>query len=105
MAQDGRLEEAIGVWQSLAEDSAPGSPWPALLQEQIARAAGELGIEPPTIERPEEPGPRGPTDGDADPAQGMPPQAPAAFRTEKHRGGKECVSVVSSRCCPDQLKQ
>src|SRR3546814_17348899 len=79
MAQDGRLEEAIGVWQSLAEDSPPGSPWPELLQEQIARAAGELGIEPPTIARPEEPGPRGPTAGDVEAAQDMTPEEREAF--------------------------
>src|SRR3546814_20320809 len=79
MAQDGRLEEAIGVWQSLAEDSPPGSPWPELLQEQIARAAGELGIEPPTLARPEEPGPRGPTAGDVHAAPDTPPEDREAF--------------------------
>src|SRR3546814_15402028 len=96
MAQDGRLEEAIGVWQSLAEDSPPGSPWPELLQEQIARAAGELGIEPPTIARPEEPGPRGPTAGDVGAAQD---------RSEERRVGKECVRTCRSRGLPLTYKK
>jgi len=89
MAQDGRLEEAIGVWQSLAEDSPPGSPWIGLLREQIARAARELGIEPPVI-APQAPGPqapappvaegpRGPTAGDMEAAQQMSPQERQAF--------------------------
>src|SRR3546814_2330156 len=89
MAQDGRLEEAIGVWQSLAEDSPPGSPWPELLQEQIARAAGELGIEPPTIARPEEPGPRGPTAGDVEAAQDMTP------RSEEHTSELQSLMRIS----------
>jgi cytochrome c-type biogenesis protein CcmH len=87
MAQDGRLEEAIGVWQSLAEDSPAGSPWLGLLlQQQIARAAQELGIEPPEIARPQESGPqppteapRGPTAGDVEAAQSMTPEERQAF--------------------------
>jgi cytochrome c-type biogenesis protein CcmH len=86
MAQDGRREEAIDVWQSLAEDSPPGSPWLGLLQEQIARAARELGIEPPAIARPQEPGseapagaPRGPTAGDVEAAQIMTPEERQVF--------------------------
>lgn len=86
MAQDGRLEEAIGVWQSLAEDSPAGSPWLGLLQQQIARAAQELGIEPPEIARPQQPGPeaplapsRGPAAGDVEAAQAMTPEERQAF--------------------------
>jgi len=81
MAQDGRLQDAIGVWQSLAEDSPPGSPWLGLLQEQIARAAQELGIEPPVSARPEAPAdqPRGPTAGDVEAAQDMTPEQRQAF--------------------------
>jgi len=81
MAQDGRLQDAIGVWQSLAEDSPPGSPWLGLLQEQIARAAQELGIEPPVSARPEAPAdqPRGPTVGDVEAAQDMTPEERQAF--------------------------
>jgi len=81
MAQDGRLQDAIGVWQSLAEDSPPGSPWLGLLQEQIARAAQELGIEPPVSARPEAPAdqPRGPTAGDVEAAQDMTPEERQAF--------------------------
>jgi cytochrome c-type biogenesis protein CcmH len=81
MAQDGRLQDAIGVWQSLAEDSPPGSPWLGLLQEQIARAAQELGVEPPVRARPEGPAdqPRGPTAGDVEAAQDMTPEQRQAF--------------------------
>jgi cytochrome c-type biogenesis protein CcmH len=88
MAQDGRLEEAIGMWQSLAEDSPPGSPLLGLLRQRIARAAQELGIEPPAIAQPQEPGPqetgpadlpRGPTAGDVEVAQQMSPEQRQAF--------------------------
>lgn len=83
MAQDGRLEEAIGVWQSLAEDSPADSPWRSLLREQIARAARELGIDPPAIaEGPDGGGPgasRGPTAGDIEAAQLLSPEERQAF--------------------------
>lgn len=81
MAQDGRLEDAIGVWRSLAEDSPPGSPWLGLLQEQMARAARELGIEPPVIARPEPPAeqPRDPSAGDVEAAGEMTPEQRQAF--------------------------
>src|SRR3546814_1994541 len=62
MAQDGRLEDAIDVWQSLAADSPAGSPRLGLLRLQIGRAAQELGIEPPPIARPQEPGPEAPAE-------------------------------------------
>src|SRR3546814_14211377 len=45
----------------------------------LARAAGELCIAPPTIARPEEPGPRGPTAGDVEAAQDMTPEEREAF--------------------------
>jgi cytochrome c-type biogenesis protein CcmH len=77
MAQDGRLEEAIGVWQSLADDSPSDSPWRGLLHEQIARASRELGIDPPA---PAEPGePRGPSADDVEAAQQMSPEERQAF--------------------------
>ncbi len=81
MAQDGRLEEAIGVWTELAADSPPGSPWVGLLRQQVARAAAELGIEPPVIAQPETPGegPRGPSAGDVEAAQQMSPEDRQAF--------------------------
>ena len=81
MAQDGRLEEAIGVWQSLAEDSPPGSPWIGLLRQQIARVASELGIDPPVIAEPQPPagGSGGPTAGDIEAAGAMTPEERQAF--------------------------
>jgi len=86
MAQDGRLEEAIGVWQSLAANSPAGSPRLGLLRLQIGRAAQELGIEPPPIARPQEPGPeapaeapRGPAAGDVEAAQSMTLEERQAF--------------------------
>src|SRR5690606_38771848 len=72
MAQDGHLGEAIGVWQSLADDSPSDSPWRGLLHEQIARASRELGIDPPALAEPGEPG--GPTAGDVEAAQQMSPE-------------------------------
>lgn len=80
MAQDGRLQEALGVWQSLAEDSPPGSPWRGLLQEQMARAAGELGIEPPAAALPEEPdATTGPSRADIEAARTMTPEERQGF--------------------------
>src|SRR3546814_20125436 len=80
MAQDGRLQEAIGVWQSLAEDSPPGSPWLGLLQEQMVRAAGELGIEPPVPALPQAPdAPAGPSPADIEAAGKMTPQERQGF--------------------------
>src|SRR3546814_19283600 len=80
MAQDGRLQEAIGVWQSLAEDSPPGSPWLGLLQEQMVRAAGELGIEPPVPALPQAPdATAGPSPADIEAAGKMTPQERPGF--------------------------
>jgi len=56
MAQDGQFEQAIAVWQSLAEDSPPDAPWLPLLHQQIVRAAQEAGIEPPALAQPAPPG-------------------------------------------------
>lgn len=78
MAQDGRLEEAVGVWQSLADDSPPDSPWQGLLHEQIARASRELGIDPPAPAAPSGPA-AGPTPGDVEAAQQMSPEERQAF--------------------------
>ena len=80
MAQDQRLDAAIEVWKSLAEDVPAGSPWIGLLREQIARAAADLGVEPPVIARPEIPdsvpgsAPRGPSAADVEAAQAMSPE-------------------------------
>lgn len=79
MAQDERLKDAIAVWQDLAADSPPGSPLLPLLQQQIARAAGELGIEPPAIAQPQPPAPGGPSADDVEAAQEMTPQDRQAF--------------------------
>lgn len=84
MAQDGRAEAALRVWQELAEDSPPGSPWLPVLREQIARAAQELGIDPPEIARPLDPGeapppPRGPSAADVEAAQEMTPEERLSF--------------------------
>ncbi|MEO3428019.1 c-type cytochrome biogenesis protein CcmI [Pelagibius sp. CAU 1746] len=49
MAQDGRLEGAIGVWKGLAEDLPADSPMLGLLRRQVAQAAQEAGIEPPVL--------------------------------------------------------
>jgi cytochrome c-type biogenesis protein CcmH len=74
MAQDGRLQDAIDVWQSLAEDSPADAPWLPLLSQQIARAARELGIEPPAIAQPP-----GPSASDVEAAQNMTPEERADF--------------------------
>jgi len=81
MAQDGRLQEAIGVWTELAADSPPGSPWVGLLRQQVARAAADLGIEPPVIAPPEAPpeAPRGPSAADVEAAGQMSPEERQAF--------------------------
>src|SRR3546814_11736582 len=97
MAQDGRLEDAIDVWQSLAADSPAGSPRLGLLRLQIGRAAQELGIEPPPIARPQEPGPaapaeipRGPDAGDLQAGHSTTPQKRQAFTHARQEGkGKE----------------
>ncbi|MGF1592524.1 MAG: c-type cytochrome biogenesis protein CcmI [Kiloniellaceae bacterium] len=77
MAQDGRLADAIDVWRSLAEDSPPDSPWIGVLREQIARAARELGIEPPP-DLPAPP-PRGPSAAEVEAAEAMTPEERQAF--------------------------
>ncbi len=81
MAQDGRLDAAIDVWKALAEDVPADSPWVNLLRQQIARAAAELGIEPPVIARPETApaGPRGPSAADVEAAQEMTSEDRQAF--------------------------
>jgi cytochrome c-type biogenesis protein CcmH len=43
LAQDGRLEEARGVWTRLLDASPPDAPWVPVLRRQIARLATELG--------------------------------------------------------------
>ena len=81
LAQDRRLEAAIDVWRSLAEELPADSPWTGLLNEQIVRASAELGIEPPVIAQPDAPptGPRGPSAADVEAAQQMTPEERQAF--------------------------
>jgi len=82
MAQDGQLEQALGVWQDLAADLPATSPWRGLLRDQIGRAAGELGIEPPAMAgaRPTpQDAPRGPGAADVEAAQDMTPEERTAF--------------------------
>lgn len=81
MAQDGRLDAAIDVWKALAEDMPADSPWINLLRQQIARAAAELGVEPPVIARrePAPGGPRGPSAADVEAAQEMTSEDRQAF--------------------------
>ena len=86
MAQDGHLQEAIDVWQSLAEDSPADAPWLPLLSQQIARAARELGIEPPAMAQPQLPAeqpsagqPPGPSASDVEAARNMTPEDRADF--------------------------
>jgi cytochrome c-type biogenesis protein CcmH len=84
MAQDGRLDQALQVWESLAADLPAGSPWLGLLREQTARAAAELGIEPPILSGQESPSqapsaPRGPSTAEVEAAQEMTPEERAAF--------------------------
>ncbi|GAB4392942.1 MAG: c-type cytochrome biogenesis protein CcmI [Kiloniellaceae bacterium] len=67
MAQDGRLEAAIDVWKSLAEDLPAASPMVNLLRQQIAQAAQDAGIQPPALAlRPESSAPEGPGPSAAD---------------------------------------
>jgi cytochrome c-type biogenesis protein CcmH len=43
LAQDGRLEEARGVWTRLLDASPADAPWVSILKRQLARLATELG--------------------------------------------------------------
>ncbi len=84
MAQDGRLEAAIDVWKSLAEDLPANSPMIGLLRQQIDQAAKDAGVTPPTLAlRPETPTasepPRGPSTADVQAAQEMSPEDRQAF--------------------------
>lgn len=45
-AQDGRLEQALAVWQDLADDSPPDAPWRPLLMRQLAQVRSALGLDP-----------------------------------------------------------
>jgi cytochrome c-type biogenesis protein CcmH len=86
MAQDGRLQDAIDVWQGLAADSPADAPWLPVLRQQIARAAQELGIEPPALAQPQAPPGQppaeqspGPGAADVEAARNMTPQERMAF--------------------------
>ncbi|MPZ09631.1 MAG: c-type cytochrome biogenesis protein CcmI [Kiloniellaceae bacterium] len=86
MAQDGRLQDAIDVWQGLAADSPADAPWLPVLRQQIARAAQELGIEPPPLAQPQAPLGQppaeqspGPSAAEVEAARNMTPQERMAF--------------------------
>jgi len=81
MAQDGQFEQAIAVWQSLAEDSPADAPWLPLLRQQIVRAAQEAGIEPPALSQPAPPAMAapGPSSEDLEAARSMTEAERTAF--------------------------
>ena len=80
MAQDRRLEAAIEVWKTLAEDLPADSPMIGLLRQQIAQAAQEAGVEPPELAlRPAPAAPAGPSAADVQAAQEMTPEERQAF--------------------------
>ena len=70
-AQDGRLPEALAVWQALARDSPADAPWRPLLEQQIAALSAELG-------QPAAPAP-GPSQEDVAAAAEMTPEERNAF--------------------------
>lgn len=49
LAQEDRLQDAIGVWTSLLRQSPPDAPWRPIVEEQITQASKTLGIAPPAI--------------------------------------------------------
>ena len=49
MAQQGNLEGALQAWTDLAALSSPGAPWLEPVNQQIARAAQDLGVDPGTV--------------------------------------------------------
>jgi len=49
-AQDGDWQAAFDGWVALARDSAADAPWLPVVREQIAEAAGQLGIDPAGLE-------------------------------------------------------
>jgi cytochrome c-type biogenesis protein CcmH len=67
LAQQGDLNGAMRGWADLAEISPPDAPWLPIVRQQIARAAAELGIDPPSGEA----APPGPSRADMDAAAGM----------------------------------
>ncbi|NIA72222.1 c-type cytochrome biogenesis protein CcmI [Pelagibius litoralis] len=83
MAQDGRLEEALTVWRSLAADAPADAPWRAVVEQQIANAARSLGQEVPPAAAPEmgggEGAARGPSGADIEAMQALSPEERAAF--------------------------
>ncbi len=44
LAQDDRMEQALEVWETLADDGPADAPWNALLGQQIAAARRSLGL-------------------------------------------------------------
>jgi cytochrome c-type biogenesis protein CcmH len=66
-AQQGDLEGALQGWVDLAAIAPADAPWLPIVRQQIARAAAELGVDPPTVEA----APPGPTRADMDAAAGM----------------------------------
>lgn len=56
-AQTGNVKTAHEIWSGLAARSAPDDPWMGVLQEQLTRAARQLGVAPPKMAAPIAPGP------------------------------------------------
>lgn len=85
LAQDGRLEDALGLWTKLAESAPPDAPWRDVVLQQVRQVAAELGIEPPEIAVAEAapadpaPAPRGPTAEDVEAASEMSAEDRMAF--------------------------
>lgn len=75
MAQDGRVNEALAVWRSLAADSPPDAPWRPLVEQQIANAARSLGEDPADSAT----APRGPSAADIEAMQELSPEEQADF--------------------------
>lgn len=75
LAQDERLEDAIGIWMQLLAQSPPDAPWRPVVAQQIERAAASLGT--PTPELPA--GSGEPSAGAPEAVQQMSPQEQEAF--------------------------
>ena len=84
LAQDGRTEEALAVWQALAADTPADASWRGLLEQQIANSRAALGL--PAEQVATAPGtapgttePPGPSAGDVAAAAEMTPEERMAF--------------------------
>ncbi len=79
LVQDDRLQDAIGVWTRLLEQSPPDAPWRPMVEQQVRQAAETLGIAPPEIPAAPEAAPPGPGAADIEAARQMSPDEQAAF--------------------------